>query len=401
MKAAWDVIIVGARCAGSPTAMLLARQGHRVLVVDKASFPSDSVSTHIVHPRGVAALARWGLAAPLAASGCPAIHSYVFDFGPLTIAGAPGTPSSPVAYCPRRTILDKLLVDAAAEAGAEVCEGFTVEEVVLEHGRVVGIRGHSRGGAAVTERAGIVIGADGWQSLVARAVQPETYHQQAPLQATYYAYWSGLPPSGVFEVYAREGRGLAAVPTHDGLTLVMVLWPFAEFQANKKDLERYYDETVEMVPDLARRLRAARRESPFAGAAIPNFFRKPYGPGWALVGDAGYLKDPITAQGISDAFEDAEHCAAAVNDVLRGARSFDEALSTYQHARDERALPMYRFTCDMAALAPPDESMQQMLGAIHGNQQLMDGFAQTFAGTISPAEFFAPNNVAADISGQA
>ena len=399
MSALHDVIIVGARCAGSPTAMLLARQGHRVLLVDRARFPSDTVSTHIIHPQGVAALARWGLAERLAATGCPPIPRYSFDFGPVTIAGAPGTPSSPVAYCARRTVLDQLLVEAAADAGAEVRETFTVDEVVMEDGRVVGIRGRSRGGATVTERAAVVIGADGWQSLVARTVAPDTYHQQPPCEAIYYAYWSGLPSSGQFEVHAREATGLATVPTHDGLTLAMVLWPQAAFQANKKDLEGNYWKAVELVPELAARLRAARRETPFAGAAVPNYFRKPYGPGWALVGDAGYLKDPITAQGISDAFVDAELCTTALDQTLRGARSFDDALGAYQRARDQRALPMYQFTLNMATLAPPDEPMQQLLGAIHGQQSLMDAFVQSFAGTISPAEFLAPDNVAAIIAG--
>src|SRR5512146_424027 len=120
MEKRYDAIIVGARCAGSPTAMLLARKGYRVLLVDRAAFPSDTVSSHIIHPPGVAALARWGLLDRLTRTGCPPIRMYHFDFGPVTITGAPGTQDSPVAYCSRRTVLDKILVDAAAEAGAEV-----------------------------------------------------------------------------------------------------------------------------------------------------------------------------------------------------------------------------------------------------------------------------------------
>ena len=142
----YDAIVVGARCAGSPTAMLLARKGYKVLVVDRATFPSDTISTHLVHPPGVAALERWGLLDRLVATGCPPIDTYSFDFGPFTIAGAPGTDETPVAYGPRRTVLDKLLVDAASEAGAEVREGFTVEDLVIEDGRVTGIRGHGKGG---------------------------------------------------------------------------------------------------------------------------------------------------------------------------------------------------------------------------------------------------------------
>src|SRR5262247_457793 len=130
----YDAIVVGARCAGSPTAMLLARQGYKVLLVDKATFPSDTISTHLIHPPGVAALRRWGLLDRLIATGCPSIHTYVFDFGPFALSGCPGHPDSPVSYAPRRTVLDKLLVDAASEAGAEVREGFTVEEILVEDG---------------------------------------------------------------------------------------------------------------------------------------------------------------------------------------------------------------------------------------------------------------------------
>src|SRR5436190_9983281 len=153
MQQIYDAIIVGARCAGSPLAMLLARKGYRVLVTDRATFPSDTVSTHVVQPLGVAALARWGLLDRLTATACPPIHTYAFDFGPFTLSGAPGTTESPVAYCPRRTVLDKLLVDAAAEAGVEVREGFTVDEILFDDEVVVGIKGHSKTGAPTTERA--------------------------------------------------------------------------------------------------------------------------------------------------------------------------------------------------------------------------------------------------------
>ena len=145
MSTQYDAIVVGARCAGSPTAMLLARKGYRVLLVDRATFPSDTTSTHLVHPPGVASLWRWGLLDRITATGCPPIHTYAFDFGAFTIAGAPGDGDAPVAYGPRRTVLDKVLVDAASEAGAEVRVGFSVEEVVVDGGRVSGIRGRGGG----------------------------------------------------------------------------------------------------------------------------------------------------------------------------------------------------------------------------------------------------------------
>jgi 2-polyprenyl-6-methoxyphenol hydroxylase-like FAD-dependent oxidoreductase len=389
----YDAIVIGARCAGSPTAMLLARKGYRVLVVDRATFPSDTVSTHLVHPPGIAALRRWGVLDRLLATGCPPIDTYSFDFGPFAISGAPGSDEAPVAYSPRRTVLDKLLVDAAAEAGAEVREGFTVQDIVIEDGRVTGVRGHGRGGRPVTERARVVIGADGLRSLVARAVGSPRYHEKPPLQGSYYAYWSGLPTDGRFEVYIRPQCGFAAWPTHDDLTLVIGGWPFAEFEANKRDVEGNYLEMFEQVPPFADRVRAATREERFIGTGVPNFFRKPFGAGWALVGDAGYNKDFITAQGIHDAFRDAELCATALDETFSGARSFEAAMGEYQKVRDEHVLPMYEFTTQLATLAPPPPELQQLLAAVHGNQDAMDGFARVNAGVTSPAQFFSDGNI--------
>ena len=166
----YDAIVVGARCAGAPTAMLLARKGYDVLAVDRVHFPSDTVSTHLIHAPGVAALRRWGLLDRVAATGCPPIDTYSFDFGPIRLQGNPARRARSVAYCPRRTVLDALLVDAAREAGAEVREGFTFDELLVDDGNsVTGIRG-THAGTTVTERARIVIGADGARSRVANAV---------------------------------------------------------------------------------------------------------------------------------------------------------------------------------------------------------------------------------------
>jgi 2-polyprenyl-6-methoxyphenol hydroxylase-like FAD-dependent oxidoreductase len=393
-KRQFDAIVVGARCAGSPAAMLLARKGRDVLVVDKATFPSDTISTHLIHSPGVAALRKWGLLDRLVATGCPPIQTYAFDFGPITITGAPGTDDSRVAYAPRRTVLDKLLVDAAAEAGVEVREGFTVEDVVIEDGRVIGVQGRQKGGPPVTEHARVVIGADGIHSLVAKAVKPEQYNEKPPLNASYYTYWSGLPMNGRFEAYIRPNRGFAAWPTNDGLTLVICGWPYAEFAANKKDVEGNYLKVFDLVPPFADRIRSAKREAAYVGTSVPNFFRKPFGPGWALVGDAGYNKDFITAQGIQDAFRDAELCATALDQSFSGARSFDTAMNEYQSTRDAHVFPMYEFTAQLATLEPPPPELQELLAAVQGNPEAMDGFARVNAGVTSPAVFFAEDNVA-------
>ena len=389
MNDTYDVIVSGARCAGSPTAMLLARAGHRVLLVDRATFPSDIPSTHVLHPPGVAALARWGLDRRLAATGCPPITTYRFDFGPFVVAGSPGT-----AYCARRTVLDKLLLDVAAEAGAEVREGFTVEEVVFEGDRVVGIRGHDRGGRTVTERARVLVGADGKSSRVATAVGAPSYHERPMAEGAYYSYWSGVAVEQ-FELFIRPGRAIAAAPTHDGQTLVLTSWPTPEFDSFRVDVEGNFLATLDLAPSLAERVRAGRRESRFhASGPLPGFFRRPYGPGWALVGDAGYTVDPSTAQGISNAFRDAERLAGALDDALTGGRPWDDALAASHRARDEEVLPMYDLTFRLAPLEPPPPEMQQLLGAVAGSQDGMDAWARMFAGVLPVPEFFAPDHVA-------
>jgi 2-polyprenyl-6-methoxyphenol hydroxylase-like FAD-dependent oxidoreductase len=364
--------------------MLLARKGYRVLLVDRATFPSDTMSTHLVHPPGVAALARWGLLERLEATGCPPVETYSFDFGPVTIAGAP-QPIDGVAraYCPRRTVLDQLLLDAAVQAGVEVREGFTVDELLIADSDVTGIRGHRRGGGRVSEHARVVIGADGRHSLVAKTVQPEQYDERPSRLAMYYAYWSDLPVDG-FEttVRAEQRRGWAAASTHDGLTVLPFAWPIEEFQANRTDIEARFFASIALAPAFAERVGAATRASRFVGTAeLPGYLRKPFGAGWALVGDAGYHKNPITAMGINDAFRDAELLADALDDAFSGRRSYDAALTGYQQARDRAALPVYAFTDDFAQLRPPPPELQQLLVAMEGDQEAMDGFVSVQAGT--------------------
>jgi flavin-dependent dehydrogenase len=394
MPTDYDVIVVGARCAGSPTAMLLARQGHRVLVLDRASFPSDTLSTHMVTPAGVAALDRWGLLDRVLATGCPPIATWSFDFGPVSVTGTPHTVDGhSTTYGPRRYVLDTILVNAAREAGAEVREGANVDEVVADGGPVVRVRTHRGDGPAEEITARFVVGADGRNSHVARAVGAAPRMEKPKLQYAYYTYFEDLPTDG-FEVFIRPFRGFAAAGTNDGRTMVVVGWPYAEAAAYKADVEANFLATIDAVPEFAERVRRARRVEPFMGGAIPGFVRDAYGPGWALVGDASYLKDQITAQGIADAFTDAEHCATGLDAWLRDGVGLDEAFAPWVSAREAR-LPLYEFTAQMATLEPPPPEMQQLLGAAAGNQRAADGFASVVAGTLSPAEYFAPENIGA------
>lgn len=392
----YDAIIVGARVAGSPAAMLLARKGYKVLVVDRATFPSDIMSTHYIHQGGVAALQRWGLLDRVAATGCPPMTNIRLDFGPVVLRGAapPAAGGVTTAYCPRRFLLDKILVDAAVAAGAEVREGFSVQEVLTEDGRVTGIRGRGADGRTVTEQARIVIGADGIHSLVARAVQAPMYHEQPSYNAGYYSYWSDVPVEEV-EWYPRVGQMAIAFPTNDGLVCVAGVTSNNRFAEYRADIEGTFFRVIdECAPALAQRLRAGTRRERFVGTAdMPNFFRVPFGPGWALVGDAGYHKDPITGEGITDAFLGAEFLAEALAAAWSGSEPLDQALAGYQRRRDEAAMPIYELTTQLARMEPPPPDMAELIGALAANQPDTNRFMGLIAGTTPFAEFFAPENI--------
>jgi 2-polyprenyl-6-methoxyphenol hydroxylase-like FAD-dependent oxidoreductase len=390
-----DAIIVGARCAGAPTAMLLARKGYRTLLVDKATFPSDTISTHILWPHGAAVMDRWGLLDRLAATGCPAVALRLrFDVGPFALeGGVTDTNGGRGGFCPRRTVLDKLLVDAAVAAGAELREGFSVETLLWDGDRVAGIRGHTRTGGTIDERARIVIGADGVHSLVAKAVGAAEYEVRPPLTTNYYTYYSGFE-AGDLEQYIRDYQAVGCFPTHDGLTLIAVLWPSRRFREVRTDIEGHFRQVLESTPSVADRLLGARREEKWVGTAgLPNYFRQAFGPGWALAGDAAYHKDPITAQGISDAFLDAEGLAAALDESWSGRQPPGDALAAHQAARDERVRPMYEFTCQMATLEPPPPQMQRLFLALRGNQEATNQFYSAITGSRPLPAFMNPENL--------
>jgi 2-polyprenyl-6-methoxyphenol hydroxylase-like FAD-dependent oxidoreductase len=398
----YDVIVIGARVAGSPTAMLLARQGYRVLLLDKATFPSETLSTHMITMAGSAQLRRWGLLDQVEATNCPPIKNIILDlsfeqFGSFTLTGFPPPVDGGFAaiYAPKRTVLDKILVDAAASAGAEVRENFTVKELVMDGERVIGIRGNTPGGETVTEHARLVVGADGKHSLVARLVDAPMYAVAPPGTCGYYTYWNDVPIDSL-EFYTRPDRTIVAFPTNDGQAALFVEWTNREFHTFRADLEKNFMVTLdEIAPDLGRRAHAGKRAHRFMGTAeLPNFFRKPYGPGWALVGDAGCHKDPITAQGITDAFRDAEFLAQAIDAGLAGNQPLDEALAGYEQRRNEALMPLYEFICDRATLAPFPLEFQQVLDALRGNQEAINRFFGVIQNTIPFREFFSPENLA-------
>ena len=371
MRAMYDAIVAGARCAGSPTAMLLARKGYRVLLVDKMSFPSDILSTHYIHPQGVARLQRWGLLDRLAATGCPPITQLTVHMGGVAFTPPPppaGGPPLPPAYCPRRTVLDKLLVDAAVEAGAELRERFAVKELVWEGERVTGVRA-----ATAAEQARIVIGADGMRSAVAKAVRAPEYHARPSLSFGYYNYWSNVAMKGA-EIHFMQDGGALSFPTHDGRYCIAVGGPVDLFHEFRKDIPANYWKIIEKVPPLHEAMRDARPEERYIGTADqPNFFRRPFGPGWALVGDAGYHRDFITGLGITDAFRDAELLVEAIDDGLSGRRPLDDALAGYERRRNEIAEPLYALTLQLLSGEPP--TIEQFIAFGGAMQKMMPAAA--------------------------
>jgi flavin-dependent dehydrogenase len=398
----YDVIIVGARVAGAPTARLLAQRGYRVLCVDKATFPSETVSTHMITVEGSARLRRWGLLDRVAATNCPPVTNIVLDleferYGHFCLTGFPEPVDDGFAalYAPKRIVLDKLLVDAAAEAGAEIREGFSVREVLVEDGVVVGIRGRTQQGTEVTERAKVVVGADGMRSLVAATVGAAEYHVVPPKAFGYYTYWAGVPLKGL-EFYTRPGSTVIAFPTNDDHAAVFVERPERDFADFRSDVgARYLDTVAAIAPDLAARIERGTLAHRYMGAGNrPNFFRRSSGPGWALVGDAGAHKDPITAQGITDAFRDADLLAEAIDTGLSGREPLAAALATYEERRNETLKPLYDFIVDHAAMNPFDDAFQDVLAALRGNQPAINHFFGVIQNTVPWGEFFSPQNLA-------
>lgn len=395
----YDVVVIGARCAGSPTAMLLARGGHRVLLLDRMSFPSDMMSSHFIPAYGVARLIRWGLWERLLATGCPPISRITSDWGKIRLTGTP-TPYEQVTglgVCPRRYVLDHFLLEEAVAAGAEVEQGFAVTRLLRDvDGRVVGVQGRRAGGAEVSITARFVVGADGMRSLVAREVGAAAYSTLPSLTVTYLTYFAELPMDGLV-IHWRPGRCVPAIPTHDGLTVVLCGWPYAQWRTFRSDIERHFYDTVatHASAEFAERMRGARRVERFRGTRhVPNFFRRPYGPGWALVGDAGYHKDPVTAMGIADAFRDVEYLAAALDDALTGRRPAQEALADYERRRNESAEPLFRHTVAQARYEPLDRVTTLVLQALADNEEDRNRFFGVLAGSVAPEEFSAPHNVA-------
>jgi flavin-dependent dehydrogenase len=384
----YDVIVVGARCAGASLAMLLARAGYRVALVDRATFPSDTMSTHFLWQRGAARLKAWGLLDGLEARGCVPIKEITFDVGAVQLCGiGPDVGGVADTYCPRRTVLDLMLVEAAVDSGAELIQGFVVDGLVWSEGRVVGIEGHHRASAKSTLRSRVVVGADGLHSKVASASRARAYREHPALTGVYYSYWSGLSDIAA-SFHARPSRLILVWPTNDDLTCIYVAWPREEFRLIRERVESNFRSALALVPGLADAVGSGRREHRFVGTDdLPNLYRTSAGPGWALAGDAGHHKDPSTGMGMSDAFASADLLAQAIDDGLTNRRRIDDALSDYQHRRDTITANGFALTLSTATLAPPSPKLEAFYRAAVDRPQEIRHLFGILGGSIPMAEF--------------
>jgi flavin-dependent dehydrogenase len=358
-EAMHDVIVVGSRCAGAATAMLLARQGLDVLVVDRATFPSDTLSTHAIARSGMVQLSRWGLLDEVVASGAPEIRKVTFNLADGRVLDKVVKDRAGVDFllAPRRHVLDTILASAAVEAGARLLTGLTVTGVVTDGaGRVAGVTARAADGTARELRARFVVGADGLRSRIARAVGAGMIDERPAVGAAHYAYVAGLDGEG-FEFHVGPTALAGVFRTHDGEANVWVCSPADQGGLGAEDRTGDFLRLLrQAAPALADRVERGRITSPVrGGVGFPNHVRQAVGDGWALVGDAAYHRDPITGHGISDAFRDAELLARRLGGALHGETTEAEALAAYADERHRALAPLFDVTCRLAAFPDSDE----------------------------------------------
>jgi flavin-dependent dehydrogenase len=343
-----DVIVVGARVAGAATAMLLARQGLKVLAVDRGQYGSDTLSTHALMRAGVLQLHRWGVLDAVREAGTPRVQRTLFHYPDetLTINIKPAQGIDGL-YAPKRTVLDRILVDAAREAGAEVRFGVGVGDLLRDDsGRVIGVAGHDEERNEFEARAAITIGADGVKSKVAQVVGAEVTRPASGAGAVVYNYFEGVEADAYEWAYSPDAT-TGFIPTNDGHVVVFVCTRPERFRKEiQSDLTAgFYLLLEESSPEIAQRVAGGSQVGRFRGfTEVEGYFRRPWGPGWALVGDAGYFKDPITAHGISDALRDAELLARAVVEAHRNPETEATALARYESVRNEVSQDLFEAT---------------------------------------------------------
>jgi flavin-dependent dehydrogenase len=359
MTPEYDVLIVGARVAGATVAARLAEQGRKVLLVDRDEFPSDTISTHAIGFNAVDSLRRLGVLDRIEAAGFRRIFRHRAWVDDICIEAPAGPPGS-YSIAPRRLVLDQILLDRAVECGAELRTRARVDSLVVESGTVVGAVVQQIGGDKREVRARVVVGADGKQSQVAQWVSAAKYDERPIGRPIYYGYFHGFTPLAepTIELFFGSDRiGFCFPMRPDEHCLILEAQP-EHFSQIRQDPARWFRDEFSALPCMAERFRSAQLEGRMLGTrGTENFFRKPYGPGWALTGDAGYVKDPCTGYGIGDALLQSFMIAKALGACLDGAE-WEATMEAYTQRRDTTMRPLYEQT--LAAAAARDDSYHQL-----------------------------------------
>ncbi len=349
-----DVVVVGGRVAGASTALLLARAGLDVALVDRGRRGSDTLSTHALMRAGVLQLSRWGVLDRLVAEGTPAIRRTRFHYPDGEDVEVAIKPRAGVEalYAPRRHLLDRVLVDAAEDAGVQVLHETAVTALHRDAtGRVRGVSARGAGGARVELAAGLTIGADGLRSVVAEQVGAGVRWQGRSASAVLYRYVEDAAADGYEWAYG-SGAGAGVIPTNAGASCVFVATTPGRLRRLRRSGVEHATAALLAAAGgaLADRLHDARPVSPVRGwSGVPGRARQSWGPGWALVGDAGYFKDPITSHGITDALRDAELLAEQVLAAHGGSVAEEVALGHYQDVREHLSRELFEVTEAVAA----------------------------------------------------
>src|SRR6218665_2208675 len=391
-----DVAIVGARCAGASLAMLLSRAGLNVVLIDRGKLPSDKPdSTHLVHPPAIRRLREWGLLAHLEESTrAPRIRQYgLRDIGFDLMADLPPDEDIGFALAPRRWSLDGILLQAALDAGTELIDETSVVDLVTtESNRVAGVRLKARGLPETMIRARLVVGADGTRSTVAHLVGARKYWEKPVRLRSVWTYWPDLGIRNV-PTWRDQANYVFAWPTNEGVTLLGTAWKAAEFPSRERQQDAYFEVLARLAPEIRNRIEGVAPQARWMSGSVPNFFRESQGPGWALVGDAGYSRDPATASGITDAIRAADLLAESIMAWLGGAEPEGSALRSYQAGRDRISRPFYEYTCDFARLTPYADDVNEFLRIAVEHPVHSRNLTGLFAQTTDPMEFFSLENV--------
>jgi flavin-dependent dehydrogenase len=337
--------------------MLLARAGARVLMVDRGVHGSDATSTHALMRGAVLQLHRWNVLPAIVAAGTPPVHSTTFSYTREDVT-VPIEPRFGVAalYAPRRALLDRTLVDAAVDSGAEVTYDVRMDGLIIDHrARVRGITAVA-GGRRHRIEADIVIGADGLHSTVAQHVGAARVVEGRHAAGVLYSYRENVPVDGYYWRF-QTGASMGAIPTNGGATCVFASVPSGRFRSEVQgDAASAYRRIIRNVSAaFDGRLNEARQVEPIRGfGGHPGFIKRAVGNGWALVGDAGYFKDPATAHGITDALRDAELLARA---LIAGTAA---ALEDYETTRHDLSRRLFELTDAIASCVWTDSELQAL-----------------------------------------